>query len=191
MLEEVYNYGPFKQSKMHAAGVTCSDCHEPHGAKLRIPGDGTCLQCHAPEKYAVASHHNHEAANPPLPCASCHMPVRTYMGIDQRHDHSFRVPRPDVSAKLGIPNACTDCHKDKTAEWASAAVERWHGPGRKGLQNYAEAFQAAWTGRSDAASLLGAIAGDSKVPPYARAGALTEFRPYVWRAPVLPIPIPW
>ena len=35
MLDEVYNYGSFKQSKMFAAGVTCSDCHEPHSAKLR------------------------------------------------------------------------------------------------------------------------------------------------------------
>ena len=32
MLDEVYNYGSFKQSKMHTAGVTCGDCHEPHGA---------------------------------------------------------------------------------------------------------------------------------------------------------------
>ena len=53
---KVYNYGSFKQSKMFAAGVTCSDCHEPHGAKLRVPGDGVCLQCHAAEKYASAAH---------------------------------------------------------------------------------------------------------------------------------------
>ena len=43
-------------------------------------------------------------------CASCHMPARTYMVVDQRHDHSFRVPRPDLSVKLGTPNACNDCH---------------------------------------------------------------------------------
>ena len=49
MLDEVYNYGSFKQSKMFAAGVTCSDCHEPHSAKLRAPGDGVCVQCHAPD----------------------------------------------------------------------------------------------------------------------------------------------
>jgi len=53
MLDEVYNYGSFKQSKMFAAGVTCSDCHEPHGATLRAPGDGVCLQCHSPDKYAA------------------------------------------------------------------------------------------------------------------------------------------
>jgi predicted CXXCH cytochrome family protein len=182
MLDEVYNYGSFKQSRMFAAGVTCGDCHEPHGAKLRAPGDGVCLQCHASEKYAAAAHHHHEAAAPPLACASCHMPEHTYMVVDRRHDHSFRVPRPDISAKLGIedtPNACNDCHRDQTAGWAAAAVERWHGPNRKGLQNYAEAFHAAWAGQGDAATLLAGIAANRSVPAFARAGALTELRPYV------------
>ena len=94
MLDEVYNYGSFKQSKMFAAGVTCSDCHEPHAGKLRAGADGVCSQCHAPDKYAAASHHRHEAAKTPPACASCHMPARTYMGVDRRHDHSFRVPAP-------------------------------------------------------------------------------------------------
>ncbi len=197
MLDEVYNYGSFKQSKMFAAGVTCGDCHDPHGAKLRAAGDGVCLQCHSSDKYAAAAHHRHEAASPPLSCASCHMPVRTYMVVDRRHDHSFRVPRPDVSAKLGTPNACNDCHTDKTAEWAATAVERWHGPSRKGLQSYAEAFHAAWNGRSDAAALLGVIAGNRSVPAFARASALSELRPMsrrptsVWRGRGCPIPTPW
>ena len=179
MLDEVYNYGSFKQSKMFAAGVTCGDCHEPHAAKLRAPGDGVCLQCHTADKYAAATHHHHEAASPPLACASCHMPERTYMVVDRRHDHSFRVPRPDLSAKLGTPNTCNDCHRDKTAEWAASAIERWHGPNRKGLQNYAEAFHAAWTGHSDAAALLGKIAADPSVPSFARASAMTELAPWL------------
>jgi predicted CXXCH cytochrome family protein len=177
MLDEVYNYGSFKQSKMFAAGVTCGDCHEPHASKLRAPGDGVCLQCHAADKYAAATHHHHEAASPPLACASCHMPARTYMVVDRRHDHSFRVPRPELSAQLGTPNACNDCHGDKAAEWAASAIERWHGPNRKGLQNYAEAFHAAWAGRSDAAALLGKVAADPSAPSFARASALTELAP--------------
>ena len=123
MLDEVYNYGSFKQSKMFAAGVTCSDCHEPHGAKLRAPDDGVCLQCHASDKYAAVTHRRHEGASPALACASCHMPARTYMVVDRRHDHSFRIPRPDLSVKLGTPNACNDCHSDKPPAWAAAAIE--------------------------------------------------------------------
>jgi predicted CXXCH cytochrome family protein len=173
MLDEVYNYGSFKQSKMFAAGVTCADCHEPHAAKLRAPGDGVCMQCHASDRYAVATHHRHEGANPPLACASCHMPARTYMVVDRRHDHGFRVPRPDLSAKLGTPNACNDCHADKTPEWAAAAIERQHGANRKGFQNYAAAFHAGWTDQADAVALLAVVAGNPNVPGFARASALT------------------
>jgi Flp pilus assembly protein TadD len=173
-LEETYNYGSFKQSKMFAVGVTCSDCHDPHSAKLRLAADNTCLQCHAPAKYADVKHHRHAAATPPLACASCHMPTRSYMVVDHRHDHSFRIPRPDLSVKLGTPNACNDCHQDKPAEWAAAAIEGWHGPARKGFQNYAAAFHSAWNDQPDAAKLLAVVAADRNAPAIARAGALSE-----------------
>jgi predicted CXXCH cytochrome family protein len=177
-VEETYNYGPFKQSKMFAAGVTCSDCHEPHAAKLRAPGDGVCFQCHAPATYAAASHSRHQGAGAP-DCIACHMPVRSYMGVDRRHDHSFRIPRPDLSAMIGTPNACNDCHADKPAAWAAAAVERWHGPARKGFQRYPEAFNAAWTDQPDAATRLAAVAADGATPAFVRAGALAELAPHL------------
>jgi Flp pilus assembly protein TadD len=173
-VEEAYNYGSFKQSKMFAAGVTCSDCHDPHSAKLRLASDNTCLQCHSQEKYADVKHHRHETANPPLACASCHMPTRTYMVIDNRHDHSFRIPRPDLSVKLGTPNACNDCHGDKSPEWSAAAIERWHEPNRNGFQNYAAAFHSAWNDEADAARLLAVVAADGNTPAIARASALNE-----------------
>jgi Flp pilus assembly protein TadD len=178
MLDEVYNYGSFKQSRMFAAGVTCSDCHDPHSAKLRLSGDGTCLQCHSSEKYAVVSHRHHEGVTS-IACASCHMPARTYMVIDQRHDHSFRVPRPDLSLRLGVPNACNDCHSDKTPAWAAGAVERWFGPKRIGFQNYADAFHGAWGESADAGKLLAMIAADQNSPAFARASALAELASYV------------
>jgi predicted CXXCH cytochrome family protein len=184
MLDEVYNYGPFKQSRMFAAGVTCSDCHEPHSARLRAPGDGVCLQCHASDRFAsdrsasdrfqVASHGHHSDVTPAVTCVSCHMPVSTYMVVDKRHDHSLRIPRPDISVKLGTPNACNNCHADKSAQWAADAIERWHGPARKGFQTYAEAFHASWTDRSDAAALLAAVAASPTAPAIARASALNE-----------------
>lgn len=167
MKDEVYNYGSFKQSKMFAEGVTCSDCHEPHSGGLRAPGNGVCAQCHAPARYDASAHSHHAA----LACADCHMPARLYMGVDRRHDHGFRVPRPDLSATLGTPNACNDCHKDKSAPWAATAVARWFGPSRRGFQTYAPAFQAAWTGAPDAGARLAAVIGDAATPAFARAGA--------------------
>jgi predicted CXXCH cytochrome family protein len=174
MLDEVYNYGSFKESKMFAAGVTCGDCHDPHSAKLRLSGDTVCLQCHSSEKYASKTHNHHAGVSPTVGCASCHMPARTYMVVDTRHDHSFRIPRPDLSVKLGTANACNDCHKEKSAEWAATAIEEWFGPNREGFQNYAEAFHAAWNDQSDAARLLAAVAADGKVPSFVRASALTQ-----------------
>jgi Flp pilus assembly protein TadD len=102
------------------------------------------------------------------------MPVRTYMVIDQRHDHGFRVPRPDLSAKIGTPNACNDCHSDKSAQWAASAIEAWHGLARKGFQNYAEAFNVAWNGGASAADLLQSVASNRGAPAIARASALSE-----------------
>ena len=173
-VEEPYNYTPLKQSKMFAAGVTCSDCHEPHSSKLRQSGEAVCLQCHASDKYADERHRHHAGVDPPPACTSCHMQARIYMVVDPRHDHSFRVPRPDLSAKLGTPNTCNDCHGDKSAQWAADAIESWHGPDRKGFQTYGPAFHAARADQVDAAALLGAVAADGNAPAVARASALSE-----------------
>jgi len=174
MRDEVYNYGSFKQSKMFAAGVTCSDCHDPHSGKLRHDGDNVCLQCHAADRFSSATHHRHAAAQPALACVACHMPVRTYMGVDQRHDHGFRIPRPDVSALLDTPNACNDCHADRSPRWAADAIEAWHGPNRKGFQTFAPAFAAAWGEGADASRLLAAVATDPATPDIVHATALAE-----------------
>ena len=176
---EAYNYVPFKQSKMFAAGVTCSNCHEPHSGKQRIAGDGVCLQCHTSELYAGTKHSRHQQANAAPNCVSCHMPARTYMVVDSRHDHSLRVPRPDLSVKNGTPNACNDCHTDKPAQWAADAVDRWFGPDRKGFQTYTDAFAAASANRTDVRQLLASVAGDPNVPNVARANALVELGPYI------------
>ena len=109
--DEVYEYGSFRQSKMFTKGVTCSDCHDPHSLQLRVAGDGVCLQCHAVSKYGSAEHTFHGQVSPAVACISCHMPSKTYMVVHDRHDHSFRIPRPDRTVSLGTPNACNTCHK--------------------------------------------------------------------------------
>ena len=172
--EETYNYAPFKQSKMFAKGVTCSDCHDPHSAALKASGDGVCAQCHATAKYESAAHRQHADVSPPPSCAACHMPERRYMVVDRRHDHGFRVPRPDLSAQSGAPNACNDCHRDKSAAWAAQLIETWFGPERHGYQTYAPAFHAARIEAADAQARLAAVAGAGDVPGIVRASALAE-----------------
>ncbi len=139
--DEVYTYGSFLQSKMHAAGVTCSDCHDPHSGKLRASGNAVCTQCHEASRFDLAAHHHHEAGSKGAECASCHMPTTIYMGVDARHDHSLRIPRPDRSQILGTPNACNQCHKDKAAAWAKDAIKSWFPSPNLGYHDFAEAFE--------------------------------------------------
>ena len=125
--EEVYVYGSFLQSKMFDKGVNCIDCHNPHTMKLKIEGNALCLQCHGSEVYNVKSHHQHEDASAGSECVNCHMPTQRYMGVDDRRDHSFKIPKPHLSTEFDTPNACIQCHDDKSDQWATQNLEKWHG----------------------------------------------------------------
>ncbi|WP_310560510.1 tetratricopeptide repeat protein [Flavobacterium sp.] len=129
--DEDYIYTSFLQSKMFHKGVTCSTCHNPHSVKLKRVGNQTCTLCHNPTKYDVPTHTFHKKGTPGAECKNCHMPGKLYMGNDFRHDHSFRVPRPDLSVKYGTPNACSNCHKDKSEKVLADAIVKWYGPKRK------------------------------------------------------------
>jgi len=133
ILDEVYVYGSFLQSKMYAAGVGCLDCHDAHSAERVADGNAVCTQCHSPAgnprfpalsqaEYDTPAHHFHAAGSDGAQCIACHAPESVYMGNDWRADHSFRVPRPDLAAQTGAPDACTTCHTDRDAGWAAAEL---------------------------------------------------------------------
>ncbi len=177
--DEVYVYGSFLQSRMYHAGVTCSDCHEPHSLQLRQQGNGICLQCHAADKFDTAKHHFHKAESKGALCAECHMPPRNYMVVDPRHDHSFRIPRPDLSVRLGTPNACNQCHADNDAAWALSQVKDWYGKPTSGYQQFALALDAGREGRANAGQLLADQVNNIETPDIARATAVSSLAPYL------------
>ena len=125
--DEVFVYGSFLQSRMYQAGVTCSDCHNPHSLQLHTgpEPDLVCAQCHLPDRFAVSEHSGHDDGM--VACVDCHMPATRYMVVDPRRDHSLRIPRPDLSLETGAPNACTMCHSDRDDDWAAAAAKEWWG----------------------------------------------------------------
>jgi Flp pilus assembly protein TadD len=172
MRDEVYNWGSFVQSRMYAQGVTCSDCHDPHSLKLRAPGNTVCAQCHQPATYDSARHTHHREGTPGTACAACHMPTTTYMVVDPRHDHSMRIPRPDVSAKIGSPNACNNCHAKQTAQWAADAIAQWTGESPTSFQNFAQALRAGSVGAPGARGALLALIDDTAQPAIVRASAI-------------------
>ncbi len=136
ILDEVYVYGSFLQSKMYARGVGCGDCHTPHSAELVADGNAVCTQCHSEAgnpafptlrraAYDAFDHTRHASGTDGAQCVSCHMIERDYMGIDGRRDHSFRIPRPDLASVTGAPDACTDCHQTETQAWAAEQIAAW------------------------------------------------------------------
>ena len=178
MRAEVYEYGSFAQSRMHAQGVRCSHCHEPHSARLRVAGNGVCLQCHAAERFDTPQHHHHVQDHAGAQCVSCHMPARPFMQLQWRHDHFIRVPQPALSARVGSPDACTQCHTDQSRDWAITWTRRWYpGLAQRDVQA-TEALVAVDPGqgpaRDDAATLeaLLRVAEQTDRPAFVRASAL-------------------
>jgi tetratricopeptide (TPR) repeat protein len=169
--EEVYVYGSFLQSKMYKMGVTCSDCHKPHSLKLRVQGNGLCGQCHSTAKYDSDKHHHHKTEATGGQCVNCHMPAKNYMVVDSRRDHSFRIPRPGLSVTVGTPNACNQCHDDKSAKWALGKVEAWYG--EQDPQLYAASFSAANHHQIDAAEELLSVAEDQRNSAIVRGTAFS------------------
>jgi Tfp pilus assembly protein PilF len=189
ILEEVYVYGSFTQSKMYHRDVRCSDCHDVHSLKLLKEGNALCLQCHRAGEYDTRAHHFHKKAGEKgepvkshdgqvlfevgtgADCVQCHMPGREYMGIDYRPDHSIRIPRPDLSMKLGTPNACNRCHVDKTNKWSDDWISKWYGPGRR--PHYGTTIDAGRKRTPQSREALIQLAGDSLYPVIVRATALS------------------
>ena len=184
-LAEVFEYGSFRQSRMYQAGVVCTDCHSVHSGKLLAEGNALCTRCHneAPnpafpglraKSYDAASHHFHAEGKSGSQCVDCHMPSRNYMVVHGRRDHAIRIPSPDLSLKLNTPNACNDCHRERDAAWAVAAIERQFGP-RSYPAHYGEILTAARQGRPGSLEPLARLALDAAQPAIVRATATEVF----------------
>ena len=186
ILDEVFEYGSFQQSKMARAGVVCLDCHRQHEATLKAEGNAVCTQCHTetkPERFTdfdpsgnfdTPAHTHHAAGSDGALCANCHMPKRTYMKVDPRRDHSFVIPRPDLSIAYGTPNACTTCHATEKNEWAAETMDEWYGTGWRERPTIAHAFAGAAQNDPAAIEALRALVADSQQAGIVKGSALAE-----------------
>ena len=182
--DEVFVYGSFVQSKMYHKGVSCNDCHNPHTLKLRQQGNALCMTCHqatppkerfatlSTKNYNTPEHHFHKPDSAGAQCVNCHMPATTYMQVDPRRDHSFSIPRPDLSAKYDTPNACIRCHSDKKADWATQAMNKWYGTAWQQRPSVAGLITQARQGKAEALAPLLALLKDPEQAEIIRATAL-------------------
>ena len=176
--DEVYVFGSFVQSKMYDKGVTCSDCHQSHSGRVLVDGNGLCAQCHLAAKFDVFEHTRHDVGTVGAACVDCHMAERMYMVVDGRRDHSFRVPRPDLSDTSDSPNACTTCHTDQTNTWAAGQVQEWFPTSSSRATHYGEAIAEGRAGVATAPASLRRLADDWERPAIARATALSLLSRY-------------
>jgi len=194
ILEEVYVFGSFIQSKMYRHDVQCSDCHDVHSIELVQEGNALCLQCHRAAKYDTTVHHFHkqegEIGEPiksgegeilfevgtGAQCVQCHMPGRNYMGPDYRPDHGFRVPDPALNAAIGSPDACLRCHVDQDSLWSQETVNKWYGPGS--TPHYGHIIASGRQGIAGAGDELVRLAADPLYPVNVRSTALSLLANY-------------
>jgi predicted CXXCH cytochrome family protein len=167
---------------MYAKGVGCLDCHDAHSAQVKAEDNSLCTQCHSPagnvefpslplKVYDDPSHHFHDIGSKGAQCKSCHMIERTYMGTDGRRDHSFRIPRPDLSAITGAPDACTDCHSDQSPDWAASEIAKRY-PEASGRPHYGTVLAAGRADPATARDSLSMLAQDRDQAGLVRATAL-------------------
>lgn len=183
ILDEVYVYGSFLQSKMYAQGVGCMNCHNAHSTELKAEGNAVCTQCHSevgnpdfptlkPAFYDSPEHYFHAKGSEGSQCKNCHMAEQTYMGVDGRRDHSFRIPRPDLAAETGSPDTCTTCHQGQTADWAAAEIAGWYPASQNRGPHYGQVLAQGRVNPIAAAAALADLAADVDQPGIARATAL-------------------
>lgn len=177
--DEVFVYGSFLQSKMYAKGVECSNCHEPHSLALKAQGNQLCSQCHATAVFDQPQHSRHQQGSTGAQCVNCHMPATTYMQIDPRRDHSLRIPRPDLSQKTGVPNACNQCHDDKSPAWAADVLARWlKEKGKTQPEHYSDILVALAEETENSQALLTSLL-QGPVPAIVKASALSRLGAFV------------
>ena len=192
--DEVFEYGSFIQSRMYAAGVRCSDCHDPHSAGLRATGNALCTQCHnssgqavrtdidsavlIPKNYDSPEHHRHRQETAAAQCISCHMPARHFMVKDLRHDHSFSVPNPAQAMALGYSDACLGCHADMPSARLQMRFKQLFSNPQPRDHGYASALFAARHGREGALVAVLEQLQHEALPAIRRATLLAELYRY-------------
>lgn len=169
---QVFEVGSFLQSREYRKGVSCADCHDSHTGRTLESGNDLCLRCHQDTKFDVPEHHHHVAGNAGAQCINCHMPAHTYAAGEKRHDHSIRIPRPDLSVSIGTPNACSQCHTDMSLAEIQTAWDGWYGS--EHAAHFGTVFAQARTGDPRSLPALEKLATDYGQAPIVRATAFHE-----------------
>jgi len=174
-----YEYQGLLRSQCFVKGdyqnrINCLSCHSMHEGDVRGQikpenrTDKPCLDCH--QQFAqpaqLAAHTGHKADSIGSRCYDCHMPRVVYGVMAFHRTHDITVPDPSLTVAQSVPNACNQCHLDKSVNWAISASKRiWPQrftaaqPGQDEIFNQPEALRMLFAGdaltRAMAAEALG------------------------------------
>ncbi len=126
-----YEYQGMVQSACYQeAEFSCSHCHTMHGGDPAgmLPevnrGNRACARCHEVIAQDLAVHSGHAADGAAGNCYACHMPKSVYGVMNIHMSHRIEIPDPAVTRAGGRPNACMNCHQDRSPNWLAEAYER-------------------------------------------------------------------
>jgi len=160
----------------------CTQCHGATGARDREraiadnsqPVTGYGAEPAAPRVIAdVGAHTHHAPDSQGSRCVECHMSDVNWRLITRRRDHTFQPPVPEMTARFGVPNACTTCHEDKTPEWAASVMDRWYANGdrRRAIVAMSDTIYRAGAGDATALPAVARLAVDRSHGALIRASA--------------------
>ena len=114
-------------------------------------GNDACLQCHDQQQYSTA-HTHHAADSLGSNCYNCHMPHTAYGLLKAIRNHTINSPDLKRDLAADRPNACNQCHLDKTLKWTADYLNEWYSIDKPDLD--AEQSEVA-------ASILWLLKGDA------------------------------
>lgn len=140
-------YNGLLRSPCHVRGsgqrtMTCLSCHDLHRRDDRIPleqwrddqlaagmaHNTACTQCH-PELATpdgLVAHTHHAAGSVGSACYNCHMSHTSYGLLKAVRSHTIESPSVQTELATGRPNACNQCHLDRTLAWTNAHLrDKW------------------------------------------------------------------
>jgi hypothetical protein len=146
--------------------LSCHQMHQPAGEsrkrsdwtneqlKLGMEGNAACLQCHDRFKHVdqLTQHTHHFPDSVGSRCYNCHMPYTTYGILKAERSHQISSPSVQKSLQTGRPNACNQCHQDKTLAWTAESLANWYKTPKPKLSEDETQVAATvlWTLRGDA-----------------------------------------
>jgi predicted CXXCH cytochrome family protein len=127
-------YNGLIESPCYQGGkLSCLSCHKMHGSdpndqlSAGMLGDQACLQCHEDFRGRIAEHSHHSAESAGSRCYNCHMPHTTYGLLKAIRSHQVSSPLVKATVDTGRPNACNQCHLDKSLGWTQEHLAEWFG----------------------------------------------------------------